>query len=64
MQVKSLVEWTHCPQVVIRGFMAADEELQKERETTGALQPPPGQAAAGAANMGLARNSASRVRLL
>lgn len=53
-----------CAQVVIRGFMAADEELQKERESTEALQPPPGLAAAGAANMGLQRNTVSRVRLL
>ena len=51
-------------QVVIRGFMAADETLEKERESTEALQPPPGQAAAGAANMGIQRASVSRVRLL
>ena len=50
-------------QVVIRGFMAADEALEKVRDSTDALQPPPGQATAGAANMGIARNSVSRVRL-
>ncbi|CAL5218972.1 g727 [Coccomyxa viridis] len=51
------------PQVVIRGFMAADEALEKERDSTEALQPPPGQAAAGAANMGIVRNAVSRVQL-
>ena len=58
------MRWPGGMQVVIRGFMAADEALEKERESTEALQPPPGQAAAGAANMGIQRASVSRVRLL
>ena len=41
--------------------MAADEALEKERDSTEALQPPPGLATAGAANMGIARNSVARV---
>ena len=42
--------------------MAADETLEKERDSTEALQPPPGQAAAGAANLGIVRNSVTRAQ--
>ena len=51
-------------QVVIRGFMASDEALETERDSTEALQPPPGEATAGAASLGMQRASVSRVRLL